>query len=358
MSLLAPQPIVLPYLELPGAISARALSEHYKLYTGYRDMLQRVDQGLSTTPRPGAHEAESAYSGLLWGQSYALGGAYLHELYFGNLTANTLRPMILLGIEGLIERKWGSQEAFHEDFRAAALQARGWVVLAVCAWCPEDLRIFALDAHDLGAVYGYCPLLVIDTYEHAYWMDFGTERATYLQNIMGYVNWQEVDRRYNEVHPPAWKTTMSYDYDRRPLVAVSRPDAKGDPVKEAISDGWDKMHEFQESALDVALSLKSWQEAYDDPTVKAGEKMVKLLDRLEWQSRSWRSGFNFWLEGKNIDKPRLKGDLEKTVGMLQEAVKTLMIGAHETGEQQRAAKAAQGAHDAIRLFTHAMPGLK
>lgn len=223
MSLIAPEPIVLRFQELPGAISARELAEHYKLYTGYREMLQRVDQGLSAAPRPDKHQGESAFSGLLWGQGYALAGAYLHELYFENLTDITTRIMLLLNVEGIIEKKWGSQEAFRAEFHAAGLQARGWVVLAVCHKCPEDLRIFALDAHDLGAVYGYCPLLVIDTYEHAYWMDFGTDKGQYLKNIMGYVNWGKVNARYEEVHPPRpvvaaepywYRVRTTYDYDR------------------------------------------------------------------------------------------------------------------------------------------------
>lgn len=202
MSLLTDEPIKLSFRELPGAVSVRELEEHYKLYLGYRDMLKRVDQQLPTVPLPSKHQAESQLSALLWGQGYALAGAFLHELYFGNLIALTTRIMILLEIEGLIEKQWGSQEAFREDMIAAGLQARGWVVLAVCHECPEDLRIFTMDSHDMGAVYGYCPILVIDTYEHAYWMDFGTDKGTYLKNIMGYVNWFAVNSRYQKVHPP------------------------------------------------------------------------------------------------------------------------------------------------------------
>ncbi len=133
--------------------------------------------------------------------------------------------MILLGIHKAQEIGWGTQQAFRQEFVAAALQARGWAVLAVAHNDPTDLRIFALDAHDLGAVYGYCPLLVIDVYEHAYWMDFGTDKASYVQNIMGYVNWGEVDQRLQKVHPPKFgygalnsahpiepmRTTYSYD---------------------------------------------------------------------------------------------------------------------------------------------------
>lgn len=201
MSLVLPEPLKLDYRELPGAISARELAEHYKLYLGYRDMLKRVDGALPQVPLPSKHMPESPLASLLWGQSYALGGAFLHERYFGGFTTNLIRPMILLAIEGLIERQWGSKEAFDADMIAAGLQARGWVVLAVCVSCPDDLRILTLETHDEGSPFGYCPLLVIDVYEHAYWMDFGTDKAGYLTNVMRYVNWPAIDARYREIHP-------------------------------------------------------------------------------------------------------------------------------------------------------------
>lgn len=202
MSLLSPQPVVLPYSELPGAISARELAEHYKLYVGYRDQILRVDRGLLSAPRPGKSQYESPYSGLLWGQSFALAGAHLHELYFGNLRLPTIRPLVLLTIDKACELRWGSKQGVLDELHSAGLEARGWVVLAVAHDDPGDLRILTLDAHDLGAVFGYCPLLVIDCYEHAYWMDFGTDKGSYLKNILGYVNWDMVDARFKLVHPP------------------------------------------------------------------------------------------------------------------------------------------------------------
>jgi Fe-Mn family superoxide dismutase len=217
MGLLASQPVVLPYQELPGAVSARELAEHYKLYLGYREQVQRVGQGLLTAPRPTKSQYESPYSGLLWGQGFALAGAHLHELYFENLTRLTIRPLILLGIDKACEIRWGSQEAFRKEFVAAGLEARGWVVLAVAYNDVSDLRIFALDAHDLGAVYGYCPLLVIDTYEHAYWMDFGTDKGSYLSRVMGYVDWNVVEGRFKTVHPGGpivAPPVVAYSYDR------------------------------------------------------------------------------------------------------------------------------------------------
>lgn len=222
MGLLTPTPIILQYQELPGAISARELAEHYKLYTGYRDMLQRVDQGLMGTGRPEKAQYDSAYSGLLWGQNFALSGAYLHELYFTNLGLPRIHSMILLTIDKAIEDRWGDRDTFLSELHAAGLQARGWAVLAACDKDPADLRLFALDAHDLGPVYGYTPLLVIDCYEHAYWMDFGADKGTYLANIAGYINWGTVDSRYKAMLPEIpiddsywYRVRETYSYDRR-----------------------------------------------------------------------------------------------------------------------------------------------
>jgi superoxide dismutase, Fe-Mn family len=214
MGLLASQPVPLPYHELPGVISARALSEHYKLYTGYRDMLQRVDQGLLDALHPKKTQLDSPYSGLLWSQNFALSGAYLHELYFGNLGLPTIHTMLLRAIDKAIENRWGTADVFWSELHAAGLQARGWIVLAVANNDPNDLRLFALDAHDLGPVYGYTPLLVIDCYEHAYWMDFGTEKGAYLTNIAKYIQWGEVNRRYEEAPAVSTQSTV-YSYDRR-----------------------------------------------------------------------------------------------------------------------------------------------
>jgi hypothetical protein len=118
------------------------------------------------------------------------------------------------------------------------------------------------------------------------------------------------------------------------------------------------MHDFQEKATDVSLSMIA---LYDDDAsmYNAGRKLEKLLDRLEYQSRSWRGGFNLWQEGRiQLDRARIKGDLEKTIGLLQDINKTMVAGTHGSEEAQRAAQVSQLAHDAVRLFTQAVSHLK
>jgi hypothetical protein len=82
-----------------------------------------------------------------------------------------------------------------KDFKAGGMCARGWVVLA---YDPTDGRLhnFIGDAQNQGGVWGTQPLLPCDTYEHSYFIDFGSDRAKYLAAFMSTINWPEVNRRY------------------------------------------------------------------------------------------------------------------------------------------------------------------
>jgi Fe-Mn family superoxide dismutase len=68
----------------------------------------------------------------------------------------------------------------------------------VLAWDTHDktLRIYNGDTHNQGGVWGALPLLVLDVYEHAYFMDFGSDRKAYIQDFMAHIDWSVVEQRY------------------------------------------------------------------------------------------------------------------------------------------------------------------
>ena len=184
------EPYALPYREIPKVISARALEEHYKLYLGYLDTIKKAQV---CTQKPTSGFGKSMHWALKSAESYALGGAVMHELYFKNLLPGAPPTLGTLGTA--IRAKWGSIGAWARDMRAGAEAGRGWVMLACCPLDPTDLHNIVMDAHD-NAPPGYEPLLVVDIYEHAYWMDHGTDRSTYLDGIFRVINWAEVNDRY------------------------------------------------------------------------------------------------------------------------------------------------------------------
>ena len=182
--------------EIPGILSKRAVEEHRKLADGYQKTLDRVNQALTNPTLPTMHQPESPYRALKEAEHYALGGVVLHELFFGNIAANIVRIQLLLEVERCIESTWGSLENFRAELRAACLSARGWAVLSLDPF--GRLRILMLDSHDIGPVMGSVPILVIDMFEHAYWMDYGADRASYVEGILNHVDWMEVNRRFRK----------------------------------------------------------------------------------------------------------------------------------------------------------------
>lgn len=88
-------------------------------------------------------------------------------------------------------------ESWEAEFKGCGVAARGWVVLA---YDPADgkLHNFSMDAHDVGAIWGAAPLLVMDTYEHAYIIDYGVKRPPYIETFMKNIDWDVVNRRVSQ----------------------------------------------------------------------------------------------------------------------------------------------------------------
>ena len=181
----------LGYSELPG-ITEKQLSEHYKLYEGYvkkYNELSALARKVDTAASNGTY-AEIREVNLE--KVFALNAIRLHEAYFENMTAETQECSG--DIAQLIEKQWGSIEAWATDFAALGLSARGWVVLA---WDHENQQLenYICDAHNQGGVWNTQALLVLDVYEHAYFLDYATARKAYIDEFMKLINWQVVNTR-------------------------------------------------------------------------------------------------------------------------------------------------------------------
>jgi len=188
---LAPRPLKPALLQLDG-ISRRQIEEHYALYAGYVAKLNEIHERLLTADRAGADETYSELRALKIALSFALHGVKLHEAYFENLGGAGGEPEGK--IRALLERDFGSLEAWLADFRASALCARGWVILA---YDLDDRRLhnFIADSHDAHGIWNALPVLVLDTAEHAYAADCGMQRVPYLAAFLRNVDWDVVNRR-------------------------------------------------------------------------------------------------------------------------------------------------------------------
>ncbi|AFS78374.1 superoxide dismutase, Fe [Gottschalkia acidurici 9a] len=174
-------------------ISRNQLDQHYELYKGYVRNINKIWDILDQTPE--FNDSNPTYSPLRClrlGETYALDGVKLHELYFENLNSNYNRPFG--PIVDLIIRDFYSFERWENLFKQTGLAMRGWVVLAI-DHIDKRLHIYGQDEHDKGSIWMAHPLLVLDVYEHAYMIDFGIDRKKYIDIFMENIDWNIVNQR-------------------------------------------------------------------------------------------------------------------------------------------------------------------
>jgi len=175
----------------PKKLSAKQLSDHKELYVGYVNKRNEIDEALQTVDKSKANQSYSALRGLKVAETFARNGALLHELYFENIGTGT---EIGKKTEEILIKNFGSITAFQEDVMATAVSARGWVLTC---YNLDDQRVqnYLLDAHNEMVPVLTIPLLVVDTYEHAYMIDFGINRKEYLAVLWDNINWDVVEER-------------------------------------------------------------------------------------------------------------------------------------------------------------------
>lgn len=181
----APKPLT--FKELKG-ISQKTMEIHHgKLYTGYVNKRNEIEEKLGTVDFASANQTYSDLRSLKVEETFAGNGQVLHEAYFGVLGGSGGRPTGAL--LQAITHEFGTYEHWEAEFKATGMAVRGWVVLA---YDTNDGRLhnYVGDAHNQGGMWGAIPILVLDVYEHAYFIDYGSDRKKYIEDYMLNINWQ------------------------------------------------------------------------------------------------------------------------------------------------------------------------
>ena len=173
--------------ELNG-ISARTMEEHYELYKGYVTKTNEIQDKLNNVDRASANQI---FSDLRVELSFALGGVKNHEIYFAHLGGKGGTPGGR--VAEMIGRDFPSYDAWLTDFKASGLAARGWVWLAYDHdW--NTLTTVVGDAQNTYPLWNATPILALDVYEHAYWIDYGRARAKYIEAFFNNLDWRVVEQ--------------------------------------------------------------------------------------------------------------------------------------------------------------------
>ncbi len=129
---------------------------------------------------------------------FHLGGVVNHELYFSSMNKNKNLKIPEPLHSHLIE-KFGNIENFMNQFleRASSLQGSGYTFLAVKP--NQELFLLNLPNQESPYLYQMQPILAIDVWEHAYYLDYYNNRKKYIEEFLKLINFTEVNRKYQEI---------------------------------------------------------------------------------------------------------------------------------------------------------------
>lgn len=188
--------------ELAPAISEEQLrlhhDKHHNAYVvGANGILERLDAARK-------NGTDLDMKATLKELSFHVGGHILHSLFWGNLApagkGGGGTPTGALG--AAITAEFGSFERFKKEFSMAAsgVEGSGWGALALCRKTGR-LVVMQIEKHNVNVYPGFAILLVLDVWEHAYYLDYKNDRATFVEKFWTIVNWDEVSRRLEAAVP-------------------------------------------------------------------------------------------------------------------------------------------------------------
>src|SRR5581483_1263752 len=186
---IAPRELKPSLYELDG-ISRASVEAHYKLYQGYVNKRNEILAKLAEVDLSAAKQIYSEVRALKVDLSFAIGGIKNHELYFEHLGGHGGDPDGPIGT--LIRRDFGSVEAWRADLKATGMAGRGWAWTAY-DWDEQRLFTYVGDAQNSFPIWNATPLVALDVYEHAYFLDYQTDRGSYIDAFLNNLDWSVVN---------------------------------------------------------------------------------------------------------------------------------------------------------------------
>jgi len=189
------------YGDLAPYMSEEQLRVHHTIHhqayvNGANAILRRLDAA-----RKG--NADIDIKAALKELSWNVGGHLLHSLFWRNLAPPGKGGGKPGGkLADLIEDEFGSFERFRREFTQAAVsvEGSGWAALTICGQTGR-LMIMQVEKHNTNVYPTFPILMVLDVFEHAYYIDYKNRRADFIEAFWNIVNWDEVSRRLEKYVP-------------------------------------------------------------------------------------------------------------------------------------------------------------
>jgi Fe-Mn family superoxide dismutase len=187
------------YKDLAPYISEEQLRIHYeKHHQAYVNGANAILQKLDKSRKEGTDLDMKA---TLKELSFNIGGHLLHSIFWGNLAPAGKgggKPSGSLG--DAITNEFGSFERFKKEFTQAAtsVEGSGWAALAFC-WRTKRPIIMQIEKHNTNVYPNFRILMVIDVFEHAYYLDYKNDRGKFVETFWNIVDWEAVNKRFEKL---------------------------------------------------------------------------------------------------------------------------------------------------------------
>jgi Fe-Mn family superoxide dismutase len=169
--------------------------KHHAAYvTGFNSTLKKVTEAREKADY-------SAIKALVKDLSFHGSGVVLHNLYWENLCPkNECKEPISGDLFEQIKNDFGGLDKLKSEMGAAAkaVEGSGWAVL-VWDQYAKQLLVLQVENHQKLTIWGVTPLLVVDVWEHAYYLKYQNNRAAYVDALWGIINWEVVEDRFRKV---------------------------------------------------------------------------------------------------------------------------------------------------------------
>ena len=188
------KPKPLKHKSIPGFLSAQQIAPHHTAhYGGALKGYSAADAKVEASIKSGEALDGAAYGALKRAINSKGNSVVLHEMYFDGMALKAPDPSA--DVRAAIEKRFGSIEKWAGDFIASAKSAAGWAMLVKH---PVNGKLYNVvsDEHSMGVLWMAIPLVVIDTYEHAFYIDYQNRKVQYVEKFMDYVDWDEVNTRF------------------------------------------------------------------------------------------------------------------------------------------------------------------
>lgn len=176
-------------------LSEKTKGAHQELLEGYVKNLNKISAKLDGVDKSSANLNSSEFRSLKIDETYNHNAAFLHGLYFENISDLNSQVTVDSLTYMKLARDFGTFDKWQEDFVACCLSARnGW---AVTFYNPNLRRYMntVIDLHSQNVMIGVMPIIVMDCWEHSYYRDYLKDRKTYVYGMMKELDWSVIDKR-------------------------------------------------------------------------------------------------------------------------------------------------------------------